>query len=153
MILPGISGAFILVLLGKYQYVLNAVNTGDVVTIAIVGIGAVAGLVTVARLLSWLLSRYHDATMAFLGGLMLGSLRKLWPWKTAVAWARDAGGALVRDSHGEPVVAVEANFLPDVTATGVAGEVIIAALLALAGFVIVLALNRRAAAPASSPAS
>jgi putative membrane protein len=154
MILPGISGAFILVLLGKYQYVLNAVNTGDVVTIAIVGIGAVAGLVTVARLLSWLLARYHDATMAFLGGLMLGSLRKLWPWKTAVAWVRDSGGDIVLDSHGEAIVAVEANFFPDVTVPGGLEQVLLAALLALAGFVVVLALNRRATTTAaSSPAS
>lgn len=144
MILPGISGAFILVLLGKYQYVLDAVSNGDFVTLAIVGVGAVAGLVSVARLLSWLFKRFHDATLAFLGGLMLGSLRKLWPWKSPVAWVRDGGGEIVLDSHGEPIVAVETNFLPDVSASGSLEEVAIALFLALAGFVVVLALNRSA---------
>lgn len=154
MILPGISGAFILVLLGKYQYVLDAINNMDVVTIAIVGVGAVAGLVSVARLLSWLLARYHDATMAFLGGLMLGSLRKLWPWKNPIAWVRDAGGDIVLDSHGEPIVAVEANFLPDIAVPGGATEVLFAVLLALTGFAIVMAINRRAASAAiSEPAA
>jgi putative membrane protein len=154
MILPGISGAFILVLLGKYQYVLDAVNNMDVVTIAIVGVGAIAGLVSVARLLSWLLARYHDATMAFLGGLMLGSLRKLWPWKNPIAWVRDAGGDIVLDSHGEPIVAVEANFLPDITIPGGATEVLLAVLLAFAGFAIVMAINRRAdSAAISEPAA
>jgi putative membrane protein len=154
MILPGISGAFILVLLGKYQYVLDAVNNMDVVTIAIVGVGAIAGLVSVARLLSWLLARYHDATMAFLGGLMLGSLRKLWPWKNPIAWVRDAGGDIVLDSHGEPIVAVESNFLPDITIPGGATEVLFAVLLAFAGFAIVMAINRRAdSAAISEPAA
>jgi putative membrane protein len=142
MILPGISGAFILVLLGKYQYVLDAVNNMDVVTIAIVGVGAVAGLVSVARLLSWL------------GGLMLGSLRKLWPWKNPIAWVRDAGGDIVLDSHGEPIVAVEANFLPDIAVPGGATEVLFALLLAFTGFAIVMAINRRAASAAiSEPAA
>ena len=142
MILPGISGAFILVLLGKYQHVLDAVSNGDVVTLAIVAVGAGAGLVTVARFLSWLFGRYHDATLAFLAGLMLGSLRKLWPWKRGVVWMRDNNGDYALDTHGNPVALVEANVLPDLTAPGMVEEVVAAATLAIVGFFLVMALNR-----------
>lgn len=142
MILPGISGAFILVLLGKYQHVLDAVSSGDVLTLAIVAVGAGIGLITVARFLSWLFNRYHDATLAFLAGLMLGSLRKLWPWKRGVAWMRDNNGDFVLDAHGNPVALVEANVLPDLSVPGMAEEVIAAIALAVAGFLIVLAINR-----------
>lgn len=142
MILPGISGAFILVLLGKYQHVLDAVSNGDLLTLAIVAAGAGAGLVTVARFLSWLFSRYHDATLAFLAGLMLGSLRKLWPWKRAVVWMRDNNGDFVVDAHGHPVALAEANVLPDLAVAGMVEEVIAAATLAIVGFLLVMAINR-----------
>lgn len=81
MILPGISGAYILVLLGKYRYILSAVNNRDLLTLALVFAGALIGLATFSRFLSWLFKRHHDATVATLTGLMLGSLRKIWPWK------------------------------------------------------------------------
>lgn len=100
MILPGISGAFILVLLGKYQYVLDAVVHFDVLTLALVAAGCVVGLLSFVRLLRWLLQHYHDPTVAVLAGFMLGSLRKVWPWKETLT-----GGA---DSH----FAQELNVLP-----------------------------------------
>ncbi len=75
MILPGISGAYILVLLGKYRFVLAAVNDRDILTLAVIIAGATVGILTFARFLSWLFSRYHDLTVAALTGLMLGSLR------------------------------------------------------------------------------
>jgi putative membrane protein len=84
MILPGISGAYILVLLGKYRFVLAAVNDRDILTLAVIIAGATVGILTFARFLSWLFSRYHDLTVAALTGLMLGSLRKVWPWKAGV---------------------------------------------------------------------
>lgn len=84
MILPGISGSFILVLLGKYQYVLGAVTRADVITLAIFAAGCATGIVAFARVLRWLLRRCHDPTVAVLAGFMLGSLRKVWPWKDAV---------------------------------------------------------------------
>ncbi len=83
MILPGISGSFLLVILGKYAFILNAVNTRDITSLAYVGVGAVCGIILFAQLLSWLLQRYHDAMITFLMGLMLGSLVKIWPWKVA----------------------------------------------------------------------
>ena len=81
MILPGISGAFILVLLGKYRFVLEAVSQRDFSTLFLVALGACVGIIFFSRLLSWLFKRYHDLTVALLTGLMLGSLRKIWPWK------------------------------------------------------------------------
>jgi putative membrane protein len=81
MILPGISGSFILVLLGKYEFILNAVNQRDILTIVFVGAGAAVGIVSFVRVLSWLFSRWHDIIIAVLTGFMLGSLRRVWPWK------------------------------------------------------------------------
>ncbi len=84
MILPGISGAFILVLLGKYQFVLQAVTERDFLTLFIVAAGAATGLICFVRLLNWLFERYRHMTIALLAGLLVGSLRKIWPWKTSV---------------------------------------------------------------------
>ncbi len=81
MILPGVSGAFILLLLGKYQFVLSAVTQRDILSLALVAAGAAIGLVTFAQILGRLFERYHDTTVALLTGLMIGSLRKVWPWK------------------------------------------------------------------------
>lgn len=81
MILPGISGAFILLLLGQYATVLEAVNDRDLATIALVGGGAVVGLLLFARVLRRLLAHWHDATLAVLVGFMAGSLLKIWPWR------------------------------------------------------------------------
>lgn len=91
MILPGISGAFILVLLGKYQDVLEAVVRGDLMTLSIVAAGCAVGLLSFARLLRWLFQRYHDLTVTLLTGIMLGSLRKVWPWKENVVASPGVG--------------------------------------------------------------
>jgi putative membrane protein len=129
MILPGISGAFILVLLGKYQYVLEAVNRRDIVTLFLVSAGAVLGLACFVRFLHWLLNRYYDITIAILTGLMVGSLRKVWPWKeTAEAMAGLQGNALS---------AYQSNVLPPRWD----GEVLLAIVLAAAGVAAVLFLN------------
>jgi putative membrane protein len=137
MILPGISGAFILVLLGKYQYVLSAVNQRDFVTVALVGIGAVVGLVTFAQLLGWLFKRYHDLTIALLTGLMLGSLRKIWPWKIDLAF--------MTDRHGELVPILQQNILPPWSVNGAFNmEIVIGLALGLTGCAAVLLLERLA---------
>ncbi|MBW2032942.1 MAG: DUF368 domain-containing protein [Deltaproteobacteria bacterium] len=129
MILPGISGAFMLVLLGKYQYVLGAVNNRDFVILALVAAGACVGIVLFSRLLGWLLGKYHDMMVAILTGLMLGSLRKVWPWKETVE-------SLV-DVHGKVVPLVQTNILPGQWN----GEVLAALFLMLAGLVMVLFLD------------
>lgn len=132
MILPGISGSFILVLMGKYQYILEAVNQRDFLVLFVVAAGACVGIAAFSRLLGWLLSKYHDLMVAFLTGLMLGSLRKVWPWKeTLESWV---------DSHGKTVPIVQANIVP----AQWNGEVLSALCLMVAGFLVVFVLDRLA---------
>jgi len=104
MILPGISGAYILVLLGKYHYTLEALNNKDFFTLFIIGAGALVGLISFAQILGWLLKKYHDLTMAILIGLMCGSLRKIWPWKETVT--------TFIDSHGKEIPSLQSNIIP-----------------------------------------
>jgi putative membrane protein len=129
MILPGISGAFVLVLLGKYQTILSALNHGQFDVIALVGIGAIVGLVSVAQILGWLFSHHHDVTVAALTGFMVGSLRKVWPWKETVT--------TYLDRHGMEVPALVSNVLPAMGA-----EVIWAVVLGVAGLGVVLLMDR-----------
>ncbi len=84
MILPGISGSFLLVIMGKYQQVFSAVHERNIQVVALFGIGAAIGILSFSRLLKKLLAHYHAATMAFLVGLMLGSLRKVWPFRNVL---------------------------------------------------------------------
>lgn len=81
MILPGISGSFILLLLGAYATVLEAIADRELAIIAAVGMGAVGGLLSFTRILKWVFAKYHDLTVALLSGFLLGSLNKIWPWK------------------------------------------------------------------------
>jgi len=81
MILPGISGAFILVLLGSYKTILDSVHERDFAIVITVATGAVFGLLSFARLLKWMFSHYKNITLAVLTGFILGSLNKIWPWK------------------------------------------------------------------------
>lgn len=137
MILPGISGSFILVLLGKYAFVINAVNERDIVSIALIGFGAAVGLISLAQVLGWLFKRYHDLTVAVLTGFMLGSLRKIWPWKEVLTWTTDR--------HGEEVPLAVKNILPPLTINGAFNtEVAIALGLALVGFFLVILIDRLA---------
>ena len=104
MILPGISGAFILLLLGKYQYIMQAVGDLNVPVIVIFVVGAAAGIISFSHLLSWLLKHWHDVTVAVLMGFMVGSLNKVWPWKEVVE--------TYTDSHGKIMPLVESNVAP-----------------------------------------
>ena len=82
MILPGISGSFILVLLGKYHYIMDAVKSLDLLILCVFGAGALVGITSFSRVLSYALKHFRNVTMAVLAGFMLGSLNKVWPWKT-----------------------------------------------------------------------
>lgn len=104
MILPGISGSFILLIMGHYDNVLNAVSNRDFVTVGIVALGCAVGIVIFSRILSWMLKRYYQVTVATLVGFMIGSLWKVWPWKECVA--SDV------DRHGDFRCLQEANLLP-----------------------------------------
>lgn len=131
MILPGISGAFVLVLLGKYHYVLEAVNQRDFLVLSLVALGAAIGIMLFSRILGWLLARHHDHTMGFLMGLMVGSLRKIWPWKEKVVVS------------GLP----PANTLPQSLDQGV----MLSLLLMIFGLCCVLALHRVARRSTTTP--
>lgn len=126
MILPGVSGAFILVLLGKYQHLLSALIRLDLPTILVFMAGAAVGIVSFANVLRWLLNRYHDLTIAALIGFMLGALRELWPWKQA---------RLV------DTIPVEAT---DILPAALTGEVILALGLMVFGFAAVIVIERTA---------
>ena len=94
MILPGISGSFILVLLGMYATVLAAVKSLDLVFLAVFAVGAGCGLLCFSRLLYWLLHHYHQGTMALLTGFLFGSLVVVWPWKRVLDWVEGSHGQL-----------------------------------------------------------
>ena len=83
MILPGISGSFILLLLGMYQPVLEAVKQGEIPLLLAFMAGCAIGLLSFVHVLKWTLHRYHDTVMALLAGFMAGSLLKLWPWRVS----------------------------------------------------------------------
>ena len=104
MILPGISGAFILLLMGKYSYILGAVSSLNIGVMLLFIVGAVAGIISFSHLLSWLLKKHHTATVATLTGFMVGSLNKVWPWKETLE--------TYTDSHGVVRPLVEANVSP-----------------------------------------
>ncbi|MDR0431499.1 MAG: DUF368 domain-containing protein [Tannerellaceae bacterium] len=106
MILPGISGSFILVLLGKYYYIMKAVENLDLATMIVFICGAVVGITSFSRLLSHLLHKYRDTTIAILAGFMLGSLNKVWPWKKTIE--------TYIDSHGATKPFIESNILPNI---------------------------------------
>ncbi|MGX0118883.1 DUF368 domain-containing protein [Corynebacterium otitidis] len=111
LVLPGISGSFILLTLGLYQPVLQAVADRDLVVIGVFAAGALLGVVLFVRFLRFLLLRFRGQTLAVMAGLMLGSLRALWPWQTAegdlaAPDGQQLGGILVAAAAGALVVAV-----------------------------------------------
>ncbi|MCK6616405.1 MAG: DUF368 domain-containing protein [Cyclobacteriaceae bacterium] len=95
MILPGISGAFILLLLGKYQFMVNALLDANVAVIIVFAIGCIVGILSFSRFLSWILDRYHGITVALLAGFMLGSLNKVWPWRQILEYQTSESGERV----------------------------------------------------------
>ena len=105
MILPGISGSFILVLLGKYFYIMEAVKTFNIPVMLVFICGAAIGITSFSRVLSFALRRFHDITISVLAGFMLGSLNKVWPWKETIE--------TYTDSHGIVKPLVEANIMPN----------------------------------------
>ncbi len=139
MILPGISGAFILLLFGKYEYVLNAIKDFKVADILIFGLGCIVGLLSFARVVSWLFKKYHNITVGVLSGFMIGSLNKVWPWKQAVE--------TYVDRHGDIKPLYEVNVLPNDYAqiTGAEPHFLEALGFAAGGFLLVLSIDRLAA--------
>jgi len=137
MILPGISGSFILVLLGMYGVVLGAVKSLDLLFLGVFICGAAAGLMCFSRLLHWLLQRYHEETMATLTGFLFGSLAVVWPWKQVLAW--------IEDSHGQPKVAQQIPISPSefMNVYGQDPQLLLCVLLMIVGFFMVWLLDFR----------
>lgn len=136
MILPGISGAFILLILGKYEFIISAVSELNFVVLGLFALGCLLGLVSFVRVISWLLNKYHNAAVAMLAGFMMGSLNKLWPWKEVLEYRVDR--------HGEQVPFIESNILPNqyYEITG-QDPVFIQALLYMAlGFFIIVIIEK-----------
>lgn len=135
MILPGISGAFILLLLGKYQYIMHAVGEFNIPVIVVFVIGAVAGIISFSHLLSWLLKHWHDVTVAVLMGFMVGSLNKVWPWKETVE--------TYLDSHGVAQPLVQTNIAPGTfeQLTGEPSLLVQAILLGIVGFLAIYGIE------------
>ncbi|MFK2819852.1 DUF368 domain-containing protein [Flavobacteriaceae sp. LMIT009] len=132
MILPGISGAFILVILGAYKALSDAVHDIDIKRLALFVGGAVIGLLTFSRVLKWLFKHYHNLTLALLTGFILGSLNKVWPWKEVLSWRTN--------SKGEEVPLLEQSILPS-TFEG-EPQVTYAVILMLIGFFTILVLEK-----------
>ncbi len=130
MILPGVSGSFLLILMGKYSQILELVVDKNVSMLAIVALGAVVGLAVFSRVLSWLFTKHHDVVVATLTGFMLGSLRKIWPWKEVVT---------VRiNSRGVEVPLTLRNVTPEISM-----EVFIAMGLAILAVALMLFLDSK----------
>lgn len=134
MILPGISGAFILVLLGSYKTVLDAVHERDLTIIIAVGLGAIFGLLSFAKLLKWMFTHYKNITLALLTGFILGSLNKIWPWKEV----------LETKMFGEKVITIKERNISPFSFDG-DPQLISAFILALLGFSLIFILEKLAA--------
>lgn len=104
MILPGISGSFLLLLMGLYTYILNAVKNFDLSVVLVFALGCAFGLLAFAKVLKAALQHYRDLTLALLTGFMLGSLNKIWPWKQTVTWFAAPNSA--------PKPVLQENILP-----------------------------------------
>jgi len=132
MILPGISGAFILLILRKYEFITatlkNPFLPSNFLIIVVFACGCLVGLLAFSRVLNYFLQKYHNRTMAFLTGLMAGSIQKIWPWKEALE---------TQIIRGKTHVLVERNILPD----AIDGDFLFALLLAVLGFIAVLVIE------------
>ncbi len=135
MILPGISGSFLLVLLAKYEFILNAVKDLRIDVVATFAVGCVTGILAFSHVLNWMLKRYHNLTVALLTGFMIGSLNKVWPWKETIT--------TYTDRHGVVKPLVQENVLPTdyLQLTGQEPYLLYGVLLAVAGFALVYLID------------
>lgn len=133
MILPGISGAFILVLLGSYKVILDAVHERDIKIVATVGLGAIFGILSFAKLLKWMFTNYKDLTLAVLTGFILGSLNKIWPWKKV----------LETKVFDDKIITIKEQSISPFSYDG-NNQLLFAILLAILGFSLIFILEKLA---------
>lgn len=139
MILPGISGAFVLLLIGKYEYMITALIEFNLPVILVFAVGCLLGLIGFSHVLSWILQHYRYPTLALLAGFMIGSLNKVWPWKEVIAY---------RFNHeGVQVPAFDKSVWPGryLEVTQQDPKVFYAILFAAAGIFLVVAIEKTAA--------
>ena len=134
MILPGISGSYILLLIGVYPIVMTAITTKDYKIIGAIALGVIIGLLSFARLLKWLFSNYKNQMLIVLTGLMLGSLNKVWPWKEAIS--------TYIDRHGVVKPLVEQSVSP--FSFDGDPKLMLAIVLAIVGFGLILLMEKLA---------
>jgi len=136
MILPGISGSFILLLLGMYTPILTAIKNFELFTLGLFAAGCAIGLLSFSRVLNWMFSSFKTTTLALLGGFLLGSLNKVWPWKYTTAYTINR--------HGEQVPLVQENISPFAfeSMTGQPAFALSAFGLMLLGALLVLLIER-----------
>ncbi|MBK6265805.1 DUF368 domain-containing protein [Marivirga sp. S37H4] len=135
MILPGISGAFILLILGKYKFVMEAVESFNIPVILTFIAGCIVGILTFARFISWLLHKYQSMTVALLAGFMIGSLNKVWPWKVIDSFRLN--------SKGDQVPFLDHNVLPHQYLQEVGDPQLIEAIaMACFGILLVIAIEK-----------
>jgi putative membrane protein len=139
MILPGLSGSFVLLLLGNYELVMiQAVNTADIKILFPVVLGAGGGLVLFSHLLSWVYKKYKNETISILTGFILGSLAILWPWKNEI-YRLDASGDIIL-KNGKKIIQGYERYIPD----ALTGEVWLAIILMLAGVISIWIIEKAA---------
>ena len=134
MILPGISGSFILVLLGAYKPVLDAIHNRDVKLLGVMSFGAVVGLLSFSKVLRWLFDHHKNYTLAVLTGFILGSLNKIWPWKETLTWRIN--------SHGVKVPFNEQSISPFSYEGD--SQLMMAIILSIIGFSVIILLEKLA---------
>jgi putative membrane protein len=136
MILPGLSGSFLLLLMAKYEFMMNALKELKLDVIAVFAVGCVTGLLAFSHVLNWMLKKYYNITVAMLTGFMVGSLNKVWPWKYTVQ--------TYTDRHGVVKPLVQDKVMPGTFAelTGQEPYVLYALVLAVFGFLLVYLIDR-----------
>lgn len=157
MILPGVSGSFLLLMLGAYEKILGSISglvdglkAMDTVlimsngsTLAVFAFGCLLGLLAFSRFLSWMFKVAYSMTMALLTGFMIGSLNKVWPWKETIeTYTKHAG-----EENEKIVPLVQQNVLPGnfTEVTGEAAQLGLVVILAVVGFILILGMERLAA--------
>lgn len=137
MLLPGLSGSFVLILMGNYQLImLTAIPEGDLSIIAPVAIGALVGFIALSHFISFMLKKHEMTTIGTLTGFILGSLLIIWPWKKEVFLKDDTGEFLIKE--GEKIVMGYERFLPSISS----GQTIMSIILMIVGAALVILLDK-----------
>jgi putative membrane protein len=140
MILPGLSGSFVLILLGNYELVMiNAVSHFKLDILVPVVLGAAGGLIIFSHFLSWIFKKFRNETISVLTGFILGSLAVLWPWKNPV-YKIDVTGQVLTKADGEMVIASYERYIPDT----INSEVLFAIVFAVIGIIVIWAIEKYA---------